>query len=92
MIAHGDRMLLAWQSSQMAMKDQEDGAPPMLPERPFAGVMGWEIDRGCDVADFRSHDGSLAEALRQRASDPTVVDRSTHTARAVVAGAGECPR
>ncbi len=88
-------MLLAWQSSQMAMKDQEDGAPLMLAKRPFAGVMGWEVDRGCDIANFRSHDPSLAEALRQRGSapaDPTVVDPSTHTARAVVVGAGECPR
>jgi hypothetical protein len=44
MIAHGDRMLLAWQSGQMAMKDQENGAPQVLRERPFTGVMGWEIN------------------------------------------------
>lgn len=85
-------MLLAWQSGQMAMKDQENGAPQVLCERPFTGVMGWEINWGCDVADFRSHDASLAEGRRQRAFDPTVADGSTHGARAVVAGGGECPR
>ena len=44
-VAHGDRMGCAWESMDMAMKDQDDGLAALISQHPGAAVSVNQFDR-----------------------------------------------
>lgn len=52
--AHGARVCCAWQSMNVAMKDQEQVAAPVLLDRPGPPIGPHRVDRGSRVAHGRA--------------------------------------
>ncbi len=55
-VAHGDDMLLAGQSHQMAVEDQHDIATAVIREKPLATILVGKDDVGCEIANVHGHE------------------------------------
>jgi hypothetical protein len=54
-IAHGDRVLVARESGQMAMKDQQDGPAPVVRQSPPPALLVDQVNVRGTVARFHAH-------------------------------------